>query len=94
MAVAAPRRRADGDEDGLGRLAGAGEIGREEQPLLAHVLGDELGQARLEDRHLAARQRRDLVGVVVDAGDDVAEVGKAGARRRGRHNPSRSWQCA
>ena len=61
---------------GLGRR---GELGGEEQALLARVLGDELGQPRLEDRHLAPQQRRDLVGVLVDAGHDVAEVGEAGA---------------
>ena len=79
MAVAAPRRRADRDEDRRRPPSGAGEVGREEQPLLAHVLGDELGQPRLEDRHLAAPQRSDLAGVLVDAGHDMAEVGKAGA---------------
>ena len=79
MAVAAPRRRADGDEDGLGGLGRLGEVGGEEEPLRAHVLGDQLGQARLVDRHLAARQGGDLVGVLVDAGHDVAEVGEAGA---------------
>ena len=78
--VAAARGRADGDEDRLGGLGGLGQAGREEQPPLAHVLGNELGEARLEDRHLAAGERGDLVGVLVDAGHDVAEVGKAGAR--------------
>src|SRR5262245_54606750 len=79
MTIAAPRRRAHGNEDrfsGLGRL---GKAGREEEPLLAHVLGDQLGEARLVDGHLAPRQRGDLVGVLVDAGDGVAEVGKTGA---------------
>ena len=79
MAVAAPRRRAHGNEDGVGGLGRLGQAGGEEEPLLAHVLGDQLGQARLVDRHLASRQGGDLVGVLVDAGDDVAEVGKAGA---------------
>ena len=79
MAVAAPRRRADGDEDGVGGLGRLGQVGGEEEPLLAHVLGNQLGEARLVDRHLASRQGGDLVGVLVDAGHDVAEVGKAGA---------------
>ena len=80
MAVAAPRGRADGDEHRLGRRYGASEVGREGQPVLAHVLVDQLRQSRLEDRHLAARQRSDLVGVVVDAGHGVPEIGKAGPR--------------
>ena len=80
VAVAAARGRADGDEDRLGGLGGLHQAGREEQPLLAHVLGNELREARLEDRHLAAGECGDLVGVLVDAGHDVAEVGKAGAR--------------
>ena len=39
---------------------------------------DELGQAGLVDRDLAALQARDLVGVDVDAPDLVAELGEAG----------------
>ncbi len=62
------------------RLHRAGEVGREGQPVLAHVLGDQLRQAGLEDRHLAALQRRNLVGIVVHADHGVAEVGKAGPR--------------
>ena len=82
VAVAAPRGRADGDEHRLRCLDRAGKVGREGQPVLAHVLGDQLRQAGLEDRHLAALQRRNLVGVVVDAGHGVAEVGKAGPRHK------------
>jgi hypothetical protein len=33
---------------------------------------------RLEDRHLATRERGDLLGVLVDAGHVMAEIGKAG----------------
>ena len=43
-----------------------------------HVGGDQIVEARLVDRHLAALQRRDLAGVLVDAGDVMAEIGKAG----------------
>ena len=56
-----------------------GQIGREGQPALAHVLGHEIAQPRLEDRDLAAVQRLDLGRVLVDAADVVAEIGKAGA---------------
>ena len=40
--------------------------------------GDELGQAGLVDRDLAALEALDLVGVDVDAPDLVAELGEAG----------------
>ena len=35
---------------------GCNKVGGEEQPLLARVLGDELVQTGLVDRHLAARR--------------------------------------
>ena len=79
MPVAAPRRRPHGDEDRIGGLGRRGELGGEEQALLARILGNKLRQPGLEDRHLAAQQRRHLVGVLVDAGHDVTEVGQAGA---------------
>ena len=40
---------------------------------------DQRVEPGLEDRDLAAAQGCDLVGVLVDAGDLVAEIGKAGA---------------
>src|SRR4029078_1459474 len=43
------------------------------------VGGDQRVQAGLEDRYLAAAQACDLVTILVDAGDLVAEIGKAGA---------------
>ena len=43
------------------------------------VAPDQLLEARLVDRHLAAPQRRDLAGVDVDADDVVAALGEAGA---------------
>ena len=55
------------------RLAG------EFEPALAHIGFDQIGKARLEDRDFAAIERRDLGGVLVDAGHLMAEVGKAGA---------------
>ena len=78
VAVAAPRRRADRDEDRVGLGHRALQIGGEAQPPRAHVGGDQIVEAGLVDRHLAALQRRDLAGVLVDAGDVVAEIGKAG----------------
>ena len=41
--------------------------------------GDQRVEPGLEDRDLAAAQGCDLAGILVDAGDLVAEIGKAGA---------------
>ena len=60
-------------------LTACGQVGGEGQAALAHVLGDELGQARLEDRDLAPVERLDLGRVLVDAAHVVAEIRKAGA---------------
>ena len=60
------------------RTAGASS-GRKHEPALAQIALDQIGEARLENRHLAARKRGDLVHVLVDAGYIVPEIGKAGA---------------
>ena len=81
MAVAAPRRRADGDEHrvGLAHRVAASSVVKDSRPART-FLATSSGKPRLEDRHLALPKRRDLVGVLVDAGHDVAEIGEAGAR--------------
>ena len=53
-----------------------GHVGGEVQAL--GVLRDQLGQAGLVDRHLAARERLDLLGQDVARPDLVAELGEAG----------------
>ena len=78
MAVAAPRRRADGDEHRLRLGHRPGEVGCEVEPLLAHIGGHEAVEIGLEDRNLAVAQAGDLGGVLVDASDVVPEIGKAG----------------
>ena len=79
MAVAAARRRADGDEDGLGGLGRLGQVGGEGQPALATFLATSSARPGSKIGISPALQRGDLVGVLVDAGDVVAEIGKAGA---------------
>ena len=49
------------------------------QPAGRGVGGDDLLEAGLVDRHLAALEPGDLARVLVDAGDLDAEFGKAGA---------------
>ena len=70
------RRRADRHEQQAGVLERLGEVGGEVQA--PGVLGQELLQARLVDRHLAAPQTLDLGGVDVHAPDFAAELGETG----------------
>jgi hypothetical protein len=53
MAVAAPRRRAHGDEHGLRLGDGSGKVGCEVEPLLAHIDGHQPVEIRLENRDFA-----------------------------------------
>ena len=79
MAVAAARRRADRDEHRVRLRHGPGEIGREVEALGLDIGGDEFVEAGLVDRNLAAMQGGDLAGILVHAGDLVAEIRKTGA---------------
>ncbi len=75
--VGLARWRADRDEHGVRHLDGLRRIGGEGEAPGLGVEFDELGEARLEDRHLALVQPVDLAGILVDANDGVAEIGKA-----------------
>ena len=79
MAIAAPRRRADRDEHGVGFRDRRGQVGGEIQPLGLDVGRHQRVEPGFEDRDLAAAQGFDLAGILVHAGDLVAEIGKAGA---------------
>ena len=78
MAIAAAGGGAHCDEDGVGVLDRVGCIKREEQTSFVDVVLDEFGQARFEDGHHAILQPVDLARILVHAGDDMAEIGKAG----------------
>src|SRR6185437_2455866 len=80
MAVAAPGRRADGNEDGVRLRHGIDQPRAELQPAGPHVVGDEAVETRLVDRDLAAPQPGDLFGILVDADDIVTELREARAR--------------
>ncbi len=54
-------RRADGQIDDIGRLHRRRQVGGEVQPLGLDVVLDQLGQARLVDRNLAAVEAVDLL---------------------------------
>ena len=79
MAIAAPRRRADSDEHRVGFSYRAGQIGGEIQPLGLDVGRHQVIEPGFENRDLASAQGFDLAGILVHAGDLVAEIGKAGA---------------
>ena len=70
------RRRADGDEQQARVLERVGEVGREVQALA--VARQQLLEARLVDRDLAAPQALDLRRVDVHAPHLAAELGEAG----------------
>src|SRR6185312_6944941 len=83
MSVAAPRGRADGDEDRFGFLDRAGGLGGEEKTARLDVVRHQPIQAGLVNRHLAVLEPGNLAGVLVDAGHLMAEVGEA----RPAHKP-------
>ncbi len=58
MTVAAPGRRADGDEHRLGVVHRGGEIAGEREAAGGDVLRHQLVEARLVDRHAALRAGR------------------------------------
>ena len=79
IAVTVSAGRADGDEHQVSLADRLGEIRGELQSAFAHVLGDQLFQARFVDGDPALLQCIDLASVDVDAGDVGAELGEAGA---------------
>ena len=78
MAVAAPRRGADRDEHSVGFRDRRGQVGGEIKPLGLDVRRHQLIEPGFENRDFASAQRFDLAGILVHAGDLVAEIGKAG----------------
>ena len=90
VTVAAPRRGPDRDHHRIG-LGDADRLAGEGEPALADIGFHKLGEAGLEDRDLAAIKRRDARRILVDAGDVMTKIGKAGPGNQTRHNPRRSW---
>ena len=98
VAVAAPRRRADRDEHRISLGNRRGKIGREIQPPGFGIGRDQRVEAGFENRDLATAQGCDLVAVLVDAGDLMAEIGEAGAGHqphiaRANHGNSHETAC-
>src|SRR5215212_11043847 len=79
MAVASSRRGADRDEDRFGLRDRPGKFGAEREPPCPDVRSHQRIEPGLEDRYFTAAQGGDLVTVLVDAGDLMAEIGKTGA---------------
>src|ERR1700730_10194130 len=80
MPVAAPRRRADGDEHRLGAGHRRRQIGSEKEPPRRHIGRHQRPQPGLENRHLAALQPGNLRRVLVDAGDRRPKLRKTRPR--------------
>jgi len=80
VAVAAARWRANRDEHRVRRGHRSLQLGRKTQASGLHVGSHQIFEAGFIDRHFAALERRDLAGVLVDADDVVAEIGKASPR--------------
>ena len=70
------RRRVDAAEEEPGGVHHLADLRREMEALAVSL--EQLGQAGLVDRHLAAAERVDLGRVDVDRVDLVAELGEAG----------------
>src|SRR5690606_3078255 len=79
MAITTTRRRAYRDEHRIGLSDRTGKIGSEIQTSRFHRSFNEMIETRLENRNLAARQRRDLARIGIDAGHPVTEIREAGA---------------
>ena len=69
MAIAAPRRRADGDKHSLGTHQGLRQFPGEAKPSGLDVFRHQCVQPRLINRHAAFPQRRELMRVGLDNGD-------------------------
>jgi glycine/D-amino acid oxidase-like deaminating enzyme len=79
MAVAASRRRADGNEHRVGRRDRCSQIGGKIQPPGLHIGSHQRIEAGLENRDFAPAQAGDLVAVLVHTGDLVTEIRETGA---------------
>ena len=82
MAVTAPRRGANRDEDGVDAINALGKVGGEAEATGGDVGGDERFEAGFKDRHPPREQRVNLALILVNADDGMAEIGKAGSRHQ------------
>ena len=78
VTVAAPRRRAHGDEHRIRRADRLGGVEGERQPPAADIGRHQIVQAGFEDRDLAPLEALDLGRVLVDADHIMTEVGETG----------------
>src|SRR5215471_21398003 len=98
MTVATARGRADGYEHGISLGNRPGHIGAKIEPLLPRVPHHQTIEIRFEYGHFALAEPRDLVGILVDAGDVVTEIGKTGAGHkpdisRANHRNAHETSC-
>ena len=79
MAVAAPRRRADRNEDRFGERTGSLKYGRKRQPACSGVGRTRSCKPGSINRNFAALERLDFCGILVDTDDMMTEFGDAGS---------------
>ena len=82
MAIAAPGRRTDGDENRNGIANRGGQIRGERQAPAANALFDGGVQFRLIDGYLAPVEAVDFIRIHIDADHFGAEFGEACARNQ------------
>ena len=80
VAITVPGRCADRDEYRFGVAYCLGEACVEGKPAGAHVVDDQLVEARFVNRDFTLAQPGDLVADFVDADDIVSELSKTGSR--------------
>ena len=91
MAVAAPRRRAHGDEHRARTIECFRKVGSEGKPSRLDVARDQLIESWFVDRHLSGLEPVDLGCILVDADHVVSEIGKACAGNQS--DIARSHHC-
>jgi len=82
MSIAAPGRRSDGNENGVGGADRGGQIGGERQAPAANALFDVGVQFRLVNGNLAPVEAVNFIRILVDADHFGPEFGKTCARNQ------------
>jgi hypothetical protein len=80
MTIAAPRRRADRDEDRIRTIYCGFQFPCELKPPRGDILSQKLIQSRLENRDLPSLKHFNFARIFIDANDLMPEIRKTNAR--------------
>src|SRR2546426_1652971 len=80
MSIAAARRCADRDENGVRCGHGGGQLRRKGEAPLARVANDEIMETGLKDWDIATVEGRDPFSVLINADHVVTKLGKTSTR--------------